>query len=80
MWVPPEAKDPMQLYASTRQSMACFGAVSLLTGKFVRSIVPKFNAVTFEAFLKKLLHKYQHILSLPFLPPYSPHLAPIKRV
>lgn len=36
MWVPPEVKDPMQLHAPTRKSMACFGAVSLLTGKFVR--------------------------------------------
>ena len=55
MWVPPEIRDPIQLHAPTRKSMACFGAVSLLSGEFVRMLVPKFNAVSFEAFLKKLL-------------------------
>ncbi|MGA2551297.1 MAG: transposase [Burkholderiaceae bacterium] len=66
------------------------------------------NAVTFQAFLRKLLRhrtrgkrmivvldnaryhhaillrpllqKYRHVLSLLFLPPYSPQLAPIERV
>jgi transposase len=55
MWVPPEIKDPVLIHAPTRKSVACFGAVSLQTGKFVRSICPKFDALTFEAFLKKLL-------------------------
>lgn len=54
MWARPEVKDPVQLRAPTRKSMACFGTVSLFTGKFVHSIVPKFNAVTFEVFLRKL--------------------------
>ena len=108
MWVPPEIRDPVQLHAPTRKSVACFGAVSLLTGKFVHSIASKFNALTFEAFLKKLLRhrsgarrmlvvldnaayhhaawlrpllrKYRRVLSLLFLPPYSPHLAPVERV
>lgn len=108
MWVPPEIKDPVLMHAPTRKSVACFGAVSLSTGKFIRSMCEKFDAVTFEAFLKKLLRhrsqakrmvivldnaryhhavllkpllwKYRAVLSLLFLPPYSPQLAPIERV
>lgn len=108
MWVPPEIKDPVLIHAPTRKSVACFGAVRLQTGKFVRSICPKFNALTFEAFLKTLLrHRsrgtrmvvvldnaryhhaallaplrrtYRRVLTLLFLPPYSPQLAPIERV
>ena len=108
MWVPPEIKDPVLLHAPTRKSVACFGAVSVQTGKFIRSISPKFDALTFEAFLKQLLRhrargrrlvvvldnaryhhavllaplrrKYRRVLTLLFLPPYSPHLAPIERV
>ena len=55
MWVPPQNKDPIVLHAPTRKSIACFGAVSLHTGKFVRSVSSIFNAQTFEVFLKKLL-------------------------
>ena len=55
MWVPPEVKDPVVIHAPTRKSIACFGAVSLRTGKFVRALCPKFNAETFAAFLKTLL-------------------------
>jgi transposase len=55
MWVPPEIKDPVLLHAPTRKSVACFGAVSLSTGKFVRTMCAVFNAETFKAFLKKLL-------------------------
>lgn len=108
MWVPPEIKDPVLMHAPTRKSVACFGAVSLSTGKFVRAMCEKFDAVTFEAFLKKLLRhrtrakrmvvvldnaryhhavllkpllwKYRAVLTLLFLPPYSPQLAPIERV
>jgi transposase len=108
MWVPPETKDPVLLHAPTRKSVACFGAVSLSTGKFVRFLCEKFDALTFEAFLKKLLRhrshgkrmlivldnaryhhaallapllrQYRTVLSLLFLPPYSPQLAPIERV
>ena len=108
MWVPPEIKDPVLIHAPTRKSVACFGAVSLRTGKFVRSMCPKFDALTFETFLKKLrrrrprgkrmvvlldnakyhhavllaplLRKYRRVLTLLFLPPYSPQLAPIERV
>jgi transposase len=88
--------------------MACFGAVSLRTGKFIRSLCATFNAATFETFLKTLLRhrsrgtrmvlvldnaryhhavllkpllrKYRAVLTLLFLPPYSPQLAPIERV
>lgn len=108
MWVPAEIKDPVLQHAPTRKSVACFGAVSLRTGKFVRATCDLFNAATFEAFLKKLLRhrprgqrmvvvldnakyhhavllapllrKYRSVLSLLFLPPYSPQLAPIERV
>ena len=55
MWVPPEDKDPVVIHAPTRKSISCFGAVNLRTGKFVRSVSAKFDAKTFEAFLKKLL-------------------------
>lgn len=55
MWVPPEIKDPVLLHAPTRKSVACFGAVSLSSGTFVRSLCATFNAVTFETFLKTLL-------------------------
>jgi len=108
MGVPPEVKDPVLLHAPTRKSVACFGAVRLSNGKFVRSLCAKFNALTFAAFLKLLLRhrlrgkrmvivrdnaKYHHavllapllkkhrrVLTLLFLPPYSPQLAPIERV
>jgi transposase len=52
MWVPPEIKDPVLLHTPTRQSVACFGAVRLLTGTVIRSRCATFNAVTFETFLK----------------------------
>ena len=53
--MPPEIKDPVLLHAPTRKSVACFGAVSLRTGTFVRSMCATFNAATFETFLKTLL-------------------------
>lgn len=52
---PPEIKDPVLLHAPTRKSVACFGAVSLRTGKFIRSLCATFTAATFETFLKTLL-------------------------
>jgi transposase len=55
MWVPPEVKDPILLHAPTRKSVACFGAVNLDTGRLVTAFEPKFNAVSFENFLKLLL-------------------------
>ena len=85
----------------------CFGAVSLRTGKFIRSLCATFNAATFETFLKTLLRhrsatrawcwywtmpgtnavllkpllrRYRAVLTLLFLPPYSPQLAPVERV
>ncbi len=57
VWVPPEDKDPVARHAPTRQSAACFGAVSLHSGKFVHAFSPVFNAVTFETFLKSLLRR-----------------------
>ena len=55
MWVPPEIRDPVVLHAPTRKSVACFGAVSLETGRFVRQFCSVFNAETFAAFLRQLL-------------------------
>ncbi len=105
--MPPKVKVPVLLHAPTRKSVACFGAVSLASGKFVRSMCERFDALTFEAFLKKLLRhrsrgkcmvvvldnakyhaaplvpllkKYRKVLTLLFLPPYRPQLAPIERV
>lgn len=86
MWVPPEVKDPILRHAPTRKSVACFGAVSLSTGKFVRKMCSVFNAETFKEFLKKLLRhrsrgkrmvvvldnaRYHHaVLLVPFLRKY----------
>jgi transposase len=108
MWIAPEVKDPVLTHAPTGKSIACFGAVSLETGKFAYSLCDTFDAKTFEAFLilllrrrsrdkrmaivldnaryhhakllVPLLHKYRKVLTLLFLPPYSPQLAPIERV
>lgn len=108
MWIAPEVKDPVLTHAPTRKSIACFGAVSLESGKFAYSLCDTFDAQTFEAFLKLLLRrrtrgkrmvivldnaryhhakllaamleKYRKVLTLLFLPPYSPQLAPIERV
>jgi transposase len=60
MWVPPEIKDPVLLHAPTRKSVACFGAVSVHTGTFVRSLCTTFTAATFETFLKTLLRHRTH--------------------
>ena len=58
MGVPPEIKDPILLQAPTRKSIACFGAVSLRTGKFIHSLCATFNAATFETVLKtRLRHR-----------------------
>ena len=55
MWVPPEDKDPIQLLAPTRKSIALFGAVNLGTGQLLNQLEEKFNAMTFQSFLEKLL-------------------------
>jgi transposase len=55
MWVPPEEKDPTVLHAPTRKSIALFGAVNLRDGQLVTHFSPKFDAITFWDFLKKLL-------------------------
>lgn len=47
--------DPLLLHAHTRRSVACFGAVNLRTGPFVRRICSVFNAQTFLRFLRQLL-------------------------
>jgi transposase len=55
MWVPPEDKDPIQLLAPTRKSIALFGAVNLGTGQLLSQLEEKFNAMTFQGFLEKML-------------------------
>jgi transposase len=54
MWVPPEDKDPIVLQAPTRRSVALFGAVNLRDGRMVSLLVPVFDALSFEAFLRLL--------------------------
>ena len=108
MWVAQEDRDPIVLHAPTRKSVACFGAVSVRTGKLVTTFEPKFNGESFQRFLHLLLKhrsrdkrlvlvldnaKYHHarvlqpwlnqhrgLLTLLFLPPYSPDLNPVERV
>jgi transposase len=90
MWVPPENKDPILLHAPTRKSIACFGAVNLRTGQFVRRMCTVFNAETFGTFLRLLLRhrtrrrrmvlvldnaRYHHaVLLAPFLREHAPQL------
>jgi len=57
MWVPAEQKDPILLHAPTRKSVACFGAVHLHTGKLLTAFEPKFNADSFQRFLRRLLKR-----------------------
>lgn len=56
MWIPPEDKAPVVAHASTRKAIACFGTVSRARGQFIYAFSPKFNALTFAAYLKQLLH------------------------
>jgi transposase len=90
MWVPPEIKDPILQHAPTRKSIACFGAVNLGNGKFVRRLCKVFNAETFQCFLAQLLRhrlsgrqmivvldnaRYHHAkLLAPFLRQHAAHL------
>lgn len=60
MWIAPEVKDPVLTHAPTRKSIACFGAVSLETGKFAYSLCNTFDAKTFETFLMLLLRRRSH--------------------
>lgn len=60
MWIAPEIRDPILQHAPTRKSVACFGAVSLSTGQFVRMMCEVFNAETFQDFLKRLLRHQRH--------------------
>jgi transposase len=55
MWVPPEETDPVLLHAPTRKSIALFGAVNLRFGQLVTQFSEKFNATTFETFLRKII-------------------------
>jgi hypothetical protein len=55
MWVPPEETDPILLHAPTRKSVALFGAVNLRNGQLITQFSPKFDAVTFGDFLRKLI-------------------------
>ena len=83
MWVPPEHIDPVQLLAPTRKSIALFGAVNNRSGRLLTQFEKKFNAMTFQSFLEKLIKhgskgrlnviildnaKYHHAIVLkPFL-------------
>ena len=54
---PARGQGPRAPARPTRQSVACFGAVALRTGKFAHSFSPVFNAVEFEKFLRLLLRR-----------------------
>jgi len=56
MWIPREDRDPIVLHAPTRKSVALFGAVNLSTGTLVTMFAPQFDALTFQEFLRTLLH------------------------
>jgi transposase len=60
MWIPPEEKDPVLVHAPTRKSVACFGAVSIDTGKLVAAFEPVFNAESFQRFLVQLVRHRRH--------------------
>lgn len=55
MWVPPEDVDPVVSHAPTRKGFGVFGAVRVDDGRLVTSLEEKFNAMTFQSFLRKLL-------------------------
>ncbi|UXE65212.1 MAG: IS630 family transposase [Chryseotalea sp. WA131a] len=55
MWFPPEDKDPVLLHAPTRKTISLFGVVSASTGQMTTMLTKVFNAMTFLAFLKKVL-------------------------
>jgi transposase len=55
MWIPPEDIDPVVLHEPTRKNLGLFGAVSVFDGRMVTAQEQKFNAMTFQSFLKHLL-------------------------
>ena len=55
MWVPPEDIDPIQLLAPTYKSIALFGAVNIRRGRLLTQFEKKFNAMTFQSFLEKIV-------------------------
>lgn len=87
---PRKSGTPSLQHAPTRKSVACFGAVSLSTGPFVRMMCAVFNAQTFQRFLNRLLFqqtpgrrmilvldnaRHRHALLLaPFLRRHARHL------
>jgi hypothetical protein len=59
MWVPPEIRTRL-CCTLTRKSVACFDAVNLRPGQFVRTISKVLKAVTLQRFLAQLLrHRTQ---------------------
>ena len=59
MWIPPEDIDPVVLHEPTRKNLGIFGAVSVSNGRLVTIQEQKFNALTFQSFLKHLLQYRQ---------------------
>jgi transposase len=55
MWIPPEDADPVVFHASTRKKVGIFGAVSVTNGQLVVRKEDKFDASSFQNFLKQLL-------------------------
>lgn len=55
MWVPPEDKNPVIMHASTRKKIGVIGAVCANDGRLVTQRDATFNAVSFQAFLMRLV-------------------------
>lgn len=55
MWVPSEEIDPILFHAPIRKSATVFGAVNLRHRQLVSQFDSTFDAITFEAFLRRLL-------------------------
>ena len=55
MWIPQEDTDPIVLHAPTRKSIGIYGAVCISDGRLVTTKENKFNALTFQSFLKHLV-------------------------
>ena len=60
MWVSPEDVDPVVFHSPTRKSVGVFGAVRAADGLFVASRAGRFDAVTFQDFMKSLIRHRRH--------------------
>ena len=79
VWVPPEERDPVVTHAAT--FLAFLKVLLRRRSRKRRMVVVLDNARYHHAnLLESYLHRHRGNLELLFLPPYSPHLAPVERV